>query len=158
MRYVGCMKIRSLNHSTYQLQYHIVWGTKYRYKFLKPYVKQELLSSLYATAKKYPTLHIESVNTDEDHIHLQIEIAPSIAIADAVKALKQESSRHLRKTFKFIRAMYLEHGIWSVGYFASSIGLNEEQVKKYIAWQGKKEKPQTARLFFLPPTKKKGSS
>ncbi len=148
------MRIRHLNHSTYQLQYHIVWGTKYRYQFIKPYVKQELLSSLYATVKKYPTLHIESVNTDQDHIHLQMEIAPSVSLSDAVKALKQASSFHLRKKFKFIREMYLETGIWSVGYFASSIGLNEEQVRKYIAWQGKKEKPQTSRLFFTPRTKK----
>lgn len=83
---------------------HRLGDKVYRYQWLNPYGKQELLSSLYATAKKYPTLHIEAVNTGEDHIHLQIEIAPS------------------------------------------------------IAWQGKKEKPQTARLFFLSPTKKKGSS
>ena len=45
-----CMKTRSLNHSTYQHQYHVVWNTKYRFKFLKPYVKQVLLDSLYETA------------------------------------------------------------------------------------------------------------
>jgi putative transposase len=44
--------------------------------------------------------------------------------------------------------MYLEKdGIWSVGYFVSSIGINEQRIKQYIQWQGKKEKPQTARLF-----------
>lgn len=153
------MRIRKLNHSTYQLQYHIVWGTKYRYQYLKPYVKQELLSSFYQTIKKYPTLHLESVNTDEDHVHLQLEVAPSIPLSDAVKVLKQESSKHLRQKFKFIRDMYLEKdGIWSVGYFVSSIGLNEDQIKRYIAYQGKQEKPQTSRLFYLPPSKKKRSS
>jgi putative transposase len=142
------MRTQSLNHSTYELQYHIVWGTKYRRKWLKDYVKQELLASLYATVKKYPTLHIEAVNTDQDHIHLQIEIPPNIAISDAVCALKSRSSLHLRKKFKFIRNMYLEKdGIWSVGYFISSIGLNEERIKRYIEYQGEQEKPQTARLF-----------
>jgi len=45
--------------------------------------------------------------------------------------------------------MYLEKdGIWSVGYFVSSIGLNETQIKRYIEWQDKKERqPQTTRLF-----------
>ena len=142
------MRTQSLNHCAYQLQYHIVWGTRYRRKWLKEYVKQELLASLYSTAKKYPTLHIEAVNTDQDHVHLQIEIPPDIAIADAVCALKARSSLHLRKTFKFIDKIYLEKdGIWSVGYFVSSVGLNEQKVKQYIAWQGKREKPQTARLF-----------
>ena len=143
------MHTRSLNHSTYKLQYHIVWGTKYRRKWLKPYVKAALITNLYATCKKYPTLFIHAVNTDEDHVHIQMEIPPTIAIADAVQKLKGTSSIHLRKQFKFIREMYLEKdGIWSVGYFVSSIGLHEAQIKRYIEWQGKKEqKPQTTKLF-----------
>lgn len=142
------MRTQSLNHSTYELQYHIVWGTKYRRKWLKEYVKQELITSLYATVEKYPTLHIFAVNTDQDHVHLQIEIPPNITIADAVRVLKADSSQLLRKRFKFIRRMYLEKdGIWSVGYFVSSLGLNEDRVRKYIEWQGKKELPQTTSLF-----------
>lgn len=143
------MRTRSLNHSTYKLQYHIVWGTKYRRKWLKPYVKASLKASLYDTCKKYPTLFIHAVNTDEDHVHLQMEIPPSIAIADAVQKLKGTSSMALKKQFKFIREMYLEKdGIWSVGYFVSSVGLNEASIKRYIEWQDKKEaKPQTTRLF-----------
>ncbi|MFA6314790.1 MAG: IS200/IS605 family transposase [Candidatus Paceibacterota bacterium] len=142
------MRLRKLNHSTYQHQYHIVWGTKYRYKILKPYVLLELKKSLYSTVKKYPTLWIEVMNTDEDHVHIQIEIAPNTNVSDAVGKLKANSSRALRKRFRFIREIYLESdGIWSVGYFSSTVGLNEVQVKRYIEWQGKKDKPQKARLF-----------
>jgi len=142
------MRIQSLNHSTYQHQYHVVWGTKYRRKILKPYVLTELRKALYGVVKKYPTLWVEALNVDEDHVHIQIEVPPNIAVSDAVGKLKSASSRHLRARFKFIREIYLEKdGIWSVGYFSSTIGLNEGQVKRYIAWQGKKDKPQKARLF-----------
>ena len=142
------MKTKHLQHRTYQLQYHIVWGTKARRKWLKEYVKSELIKSLHETCKKYPTLYILAINTNEDHVHIQIEIPPNITISDAVKKLKGNSSMALRKKFKFIRNIYLERdGIWGVGYFVSSVGLNEEQVRRYIEWQGKKEKPQTARLF-----------
>lgn len=142
------MRTRHLNHSTYQHQYHIVWGTKGRRKYLKPYVLTELKKSFYDTLKKYPTLWIEALNVDEDHVHLQIEIPPNIALSDAVSYLKSASSKHLKKKFKFIKEMYLDKdGIWSVGYFSSTVGLNEQQVKKYIEWQGKKDKPQTSRLF-----------
>lgn len=142
------MRTKSLNHSAYKHQYHIVWGTKHRRKWLKDYVKQELITSLYQTIKKYPTLFIQTINTDQDHVHIQIEIPPNIAVSDAVQRLKSNSSQAIRKRFKFIREMYLEwDGIWSVGYFSSTVGLNEEQVRKYIAWQGKKEKPQTTKLF-----------
>ncbi len=142
------MRTRALNHSTYQHQYHIVWGTKYRRKILKPYVLIELKKILYGTAKKYPTLWIEAINTDEDHVLLQIEISPNIAVSDAVAKLKSASSRCLHTKFKFIREIYIEKdGIWSVGYFSSTVGLNETQVRRYIEWQGKKDKPQKLRLF-----------
>lgn len=142
------MRIQNLNHSTYQHQYHIVWGTQGRRKILKPYVLAELKKALYEVTKRYPTLWIESMNADDDHVHLQIEIPPNVAVSDAVSKLKSLSSFHLQKKFKFIKEMYLEKdGIWSVGYFSSTIGLNETQIRKYIAWQGKKDVPQKSRLF-----------
>jgi len=142
------MRIRNLNHSTYQHQYHIVWSTKYRRKILKPYVLIELKRSFFDTVKKYPTLHIEAVNVDNDHVHIQLEVPPNISVSDAVGKLKAYSSRHLRLKFKFIREIYIEKdGIWSVGYFSSTIGLNEGQIKRYIELQGKRDMPKTSRLF-----------
>ena len=142
------MRTRSLNHSAYRHLYHIVWGTKHRRKWLKPYVKAELKASLYGTCKKYPTLFITAINTDLDHVHIQMEIPPNIPVSDAVGKLKAASSLQIKKKFKFIREMYIEwDGIWSVGYFSSTNGLNEEQVKRYIEWQERKEKPQTTKLF-----------
>lgn len=142
------MRIQHLNHSTYQHQYHIVWGTRARRKILQKYALPELKKSLYEVCKKYPTLRIESMNTDQDHVHIQIEIPSNIAVSDAVSKFKANSSRHLKSKFKFIREIYLEKdGIWSVGYFSSTIGLNEDIIKKYIEWQGKKDKPQRLRLF-----------
>lgn len=137
-----------LSHSTYKLCYHIVWGTKYRNKWLKSYVRTELRKSSQETCKRHPELHLFETNTDQDHVHIQIEIAPSVAVSEAIQLLKGNSSLHLKKKFKFIREMYLgKDGIWSVGYFVSSIGLNEDQVKRYIEQQGQKEKPQKTKLF-----------
>ena len=115
---------------------------------MKDYAKVELLNCFRQTIKKYPTLILCSANANTDHVHLQIEIPPNIAVSDAVRALKSESSLHLRKKFKYIRELYLEKdGIWSVGYFSSTVGLNEGQIRRYIEWQGKQEMPQTLRLF-----------
>ncbi len=148
------MRIRSLNHSVYQLQYHLVWGTKYRRKYIIPIVKQHLTHCLYETVKKYPTLHIFAINTNRDHVHIQLEAPPNIPLSSVVQRLKGISSLQLRKRFKFIREMYLDkEGIWSVGYFVSSIGLNENQIRRYIEWQDKKEVPQT--LKSIKPSKQK---
>lgn len=142
------MRIQKLNHSVYQLEYHIVWGTKYRRKILKPYVKKKLLESFQKTEFLYPTLHIVKANVGEDHVHLLAEIAPSVSIAAMVQKLKVHSSMELKRSFKFIREMDDGSGIWSVGYFASSIGLNEKQIEKYIDHQDKHDHPKTARIRF----------
>ena len=139
------MRIRNLNHSKYQIVYHIVWGSRYRRKYIKEYVKQELRKYLFEATKKYPTLFISAFNTNDDHVHLQIEIPPNLAISAVVQRLKSESSAVLKQKFKFIRDMYLDGSIWSVGYFVSTIGLNEEMIKKYIANQGKKDRGTTER-------------
>lgn len=143
------MRIQHLCHSTYQHQYHIVWGTRYRRHFLKPEnVKKVLLATLRKSVEKYPTLTIDLMNTDLDHVHLQIEIPPNLSVAVVVKTLKAISSIELKKKFKFIREMYIDGSIWSVGYFSSTIGLNEKQIAKYIEWQGKHDLPQELDLGF----------
>ena len=142
------MRIRALNHSTYQHHYHIVWGTKYQRKYLKSYVKPEVIASFREVQKKYPTLYFHAINTDDDHIHVQVEIPPNIPVAVVVQKLKIESSIHLKKKFKFIREMYIDGNIWSVGYFSSTVGLNEHLITRYITHQGKKDLPQYPRLGF----------
>ncbi len=145
----GCMRIQKLNHTHYQHQYHIVWGTKYRRKYLKEYVKPIFIESLYNTVEKYPTrIFIEEVNVDNDHVHLQIEIPPSVPVAAVIQRLKQYSSIYLKQHFKFIRNMYKGGNIWSVGYFSSTIGLNESYIRKYIKEQGKKDFPDQAQFGF----------
>jgi putative transposase len=142
------MRILSLAHSVYQHQYHIVWGTKYRRKFLKDYVRPDLVKSFQETIEHYPTLHLDAVNVDNDHVHIQIEISPDIAVSKAVQILKQNASRNLKRKFPFIRRMYLTNSIWSVGYFSSTIGLNEQVIRRYIEHQGKQELPKQVKLGF----------
>jgi putative transposase len=134
------MKIRRSSHGAYQHQYHIVWVTKYRRKYIKPYVKIELSRILFDYIKTQPTLHIETLNTDNDHIHIQMVIPPSLAVSTVVQRLKWISSIKLKKKFKFINQMYLKRqSVWSVGFFSSTVGLNEEMIKRYIQYQGKQE-------------------
>jgi putative transposase len=131
------MRIRRLAHSVYQIQYHIVWGTKYRRKVLKYYVRGELIRSLYKTLKLYPDWYLHQVNTGDDHVHMLLEVPPIYSIATVVKLLKSESSAHLRKTYPFINNIYNHSGVWSAGYFVSTVGLNEQQIIKYIANQNR---------------------
>ena len=142
------MKIKNLNHSTYQHQYHIVWGTRWRRKWMKEYVKKELLIQVYKVIKRNPELWIETINTGEDHVHMQIEIPPNVSVSDVIREVKKESSKKIKKKFKFIREMYVDGKIWSVGYFSSTVGLNEGQIKRYIEHQDKVERPGDVSFLF----------
>lgn len=133
------MRIKQLNHSIYQLQFHIVWGTKYRRKFLKEYVRQELSKSLKKLQRKYPEWYFQKINTDQDHVHIIMEIPPKQSIAWCVQQMKSNTSKDLRKKYKFIDNMYDHSGIWSIGYFVSSIGLNEAQIAQYVEQQGEQD-------------------
>jgi len=138
-----------LSHSVYQHQFHIVWGTKYRRKYIIPAVKDELTRMIFDLIKTQPALHLEALNTDLDHIHLQLEIPPNILESDVIQRIKWETSIKLKKRFKFINKMYLKRqSVWSAGYFSSTIGLNEEEIRRYIKYQGRMDKPQQVKLGF----------
>ncbi len=134
------MRIRELSHSVYQTAYHIVWGTKYRRKFIKDYVKVELVKSLYKILKRFPSWYILKINTDVDHVHLLIEFPPTYSISSVVRELKTYTSIDLRKRFPFIRKMYDGGTLWSCGYFVSTVGINEDLIKKYIDRQNTKDR------------------
>ena len=100
------------------------------------------MNSLFDTARLHPEIHIDTVNTDEDHVHIQLEIAPSVSVASAVGRLKANASLALKREFKFIKKMYLDKArIWRVGYFSSTVGLNEETIRKYVRSQGRRDEP-----------------
>ena len=136
------MKTYALNHSTYRHVYHIVWWTKYRRRFIKSYVKGYLQILIDKFQKKYPTLEILTWNSDEDHIHLQVIIPPNIPVSEFVQIFKSRTSLHLKRRFKFIAKIYTKSdSIWSVGYFSSTLWLNDETVRRYIEQQGSEDIP-----------------
>ena len=105
------------------------------------------MNSFFDTARQHPEIFIITVNTDNDHVHMQLEIAPSVSVASAIQRLKANASIALKREFKFIKKMYLSGSIWSVGYFSSTIGLNEETIRKYVENQGRDDMPREQQGF-----------
>ena len=137
-----------LSHSIYQHEYHIVFGTKKRRKFLKAYVKPEFDRVMIKFQKKYPTVHLIESNLNNDHVHLLLEIPPNTKVAIVVGKIKWLTCIALKKKFKFIREMYIDGNIWGAGYFSSTIGLNETTILKYIKYQGNLDTPKQVSFKF----------
>ena len=88
--------------------------------------------------RRHPEIEIFEVNTDVDHIHLLLSIAPKMSISRAVILLKSNTARMMSKRFPFLKQVYgdMKESIWSPGYFVSTVGLDEKQIKRYIELQG----------------------
>ena len=127
----------------YRCQYHIVWIPRYRYKVLVDGVAEYLRVKLGEVRKQYPEIEFVKVNVQTDHVHLIVSFPPKYSIAKVVQILKQNTGKALKDKFDFLRKRYYgSGGIWSVGYFVSTVGLDEEMIMKYVEHQGKEDSGQ----------------
>ncbi len=142
------MRVKRLNRCVYYCQYHIVLPTKYRRKIFNDGIFVYFQERLRRVLRLYPQLEVSEQGHDRDHIHLLVGIPPSMSVSDCVRVLKSYLSRDVKKRFKFLQYVYYgTDGIWSDGYFVSTVGINEKQIRRYIEMQGKKDFGQTMQLF-----------
>jgi putative transposase len=142
------MENRLSGHSVYRTQYHIVWATKYRRRILKPGLKSYLDKMIKGMMRGVPGCEVEELNVQLEHIHMVMVIPPKYAVSDIVALMKGKTASYLRRKFKWLERVYWKENIvWSPGYFVSTVGLNEEQIKRYVKWQGDQDSGQ-AKLAF----------
>ena len=85
-------------------------------------------------------IRFKTVNHDKDHIHIHVSIPPTEAVGKVIGLIKQNTSRDLKQKFSFLRKVYWgTDGIWSEGYFVSTVGIDEAVIRAYIEHQGKKD-------------------
>jgi putative transposase len=134
------MRLKKQSHAVYKTQYHIVWVTRYRKKILVRGVSEYLKIKLQEVRKYYPDWEYMRIGIDVDHVHLHMVIPPKYAVSEAIGVLKKNTSRWLREEFRFLKEVYWDDGdIWGVGYFVSTVGINEAVIRKYVEMQGKEE-------------------
>ena len=93
--------------------------------------------------KSYPDLAVLEANVDSDHVHILISIPPKVAVSKVVNIIKSNTGRSMRKKFPFLDKVYWdEDGIWSAGYFVSTVGVNESVIRRYIEHQGREDSGQ----------------
>ena len=124
-------------HSVYYLQYHVVWVCKYRRRILNPVMCGYIRKLLPKLLRSMAGMELKSIGFDKDHVHMVMSIPPKYSISTVMGKLKSQSASQLRKAFPWLAKVYWEENIvWSPGYFVSSIGVDEETVKKYVEHQG----------------------
>jgi len=142
------MKLYKATHSIYKTQYHLIWITCYRRKILVTGVNSYLEINLQEIRKYYPDWGYLEINIKPDHVHLYMLIPPKYAVSKTVETIKNNTSRSLSKKFNFLQKVYWDKkSIWEKGYFVSTVGINEEVIRKYLQSQAEEETGQ-AQLEF----------
>jgi putative transposase len=126
----------------------LVIATQYRRKILKEGFGEYLKSMIIGIGKQTPEIEVIEVNTDSDHVHILFSIPPKISISDVVKMVKAKTGLRMRNKFPFLDKVYwAKSGIWSRGYFVSTVGISESTIRKYIEMQGKEDSGQALLEF-----------
>lgn len=134
------MEYTKQGHSVYYCRYHIVITSKYRRKIFVPGIREYLLKLVKAISHYYPEIRFIEINGEADHLHLLVLAPPKMAPSELVRIIKSNTARELRKRFSFLKRVYWgNNGIWSTGYFVSTVGVNEEIIRKYIERQGQED-------------------
>lgn len=129
------MKVKLNAHGSYKHQYHLVWIPKYRRKVLIKGMKTYVERGIQEITVYHPEIETIEYNVRIDHVHLIIDIPPKYSVATIVGKIKQNSSRKIRERFEWLNKVYHPGVFWSPGYFSSTVGLNEEEIQKYVRFQ-----------------------
>ena len=73
-------------------------------------------------------LIIYAWHVGDDHIHLFISIPPKYSASYIIQILKGKTSGWIKKKTK----KFPKGALWGRGYFVSTVGVNEQAVKKYV--------------------------
>jgi putative transposase len=119
------------SHSVGQNAFHFVWKPKYSSDFLRfEQVNKVCEGSIKLIAAQHNCI-IYELKVMPDHIHLFIELPPTLCVSKALQLFKGKSSRILRRRFKFLNKIPM---IWSKGKFYRSVGnVSFDVIQRYIA-------------------------
>ncbi len=130
------METRRQAHAVFRAQYHIVIVPRYRYKVLVNGVDKYLTIKLEEVRKSFPEIEYVEVNIQADHVHLILSFPPKISGEKVIGIIKQNTGKALKEKFNLLKRRYYGRGgMWSVGYFFSTVGLDEEMIKNYVKYQ-----------------------
>ena len=130
---------KRLSHSVWLCTYHIVFCPKYRYKILEGKAEVFVRNAVYRLCGQKDKVAVEEINIQPDHVHLVISIPPKYAVSEIMGFLKGKIALRLFQEQKELTRQYWGRHLWSRGYCVSTIGLDEEQIRKYVKWQQERD-------------------
>lgn len=89
---------------------------------------------------EWKKIEILQGNVQEDQIHLVVSVSPKYSISEVVGFLKGKSAIKIFDMHHELKKRYWERYFWAKGYCLSTVGLDEDKIKKYVKWQRHQDK------------------
>lgn len=129
-------KTNSLSHTKLMCKYHIVFSPKYRRKIIYNQYRKSL-QDIIRTLCRYKGVEIIEGHMMPDHVHLVLSIPPKISVSNFMGYLKGKSALMMFEKHANLKYKFGNRHFWAEGYYVSTIGLNEETIRKYVREQEK---------------------
>ena len=151
-------KEQNLARTKWLCRYHIVFTPKYRRKVIYGQYREEI-GKIIRQLCNYKGIEIIEGHMMIDHVHMLVMIPPKYAISSVMGYIKGKSSLMIFDKFSQLKYRYGNRRFWSVGYYVSTVGLNEATIRKYIRDQDREDimlDKRTCREYTDPFSPKQG--
>ena len=129
---------QSLAHTTWDCKYHIVFIPKGRKKAIFGAIRRHLGQVLHELAQQKECKIVEG-HLMSDHVHMCISIPPKHSVSYVVGYIKGKSAISIARRFMGKTRNFTGENFWARGYFVSTVGRDEEVIRKYIRDQEKED-------------------
>lgn len=125
--------LESSGHARHCLSYHIVWCTKYRHPVLVKSVAKFCYRKIVEVCRDNGWDPI-ALDVQADHVHLFVQMPLDVCLPDAIRLLKSVTAVAIFEKYRNLKGQkFWGSGLWSRGYFVSSVGnVEAEKIKAYI--------------------------
>ena len=121
----------SLSHSRWDCKYHVVFIPKCRKKTLYGKIRKFLGPVFHELAGQRRSQILEG-HMVQDHVHMLIRIPPKYSVAEVIGYIKGKSAIAVARQFGARQRNFNGEQFWARGYAVSTVGFEEEQIRKYI--------------------------
>ena len=143
-------QFKRLSHSLYECKYHIVFCPKYRFRIFQDELADYTRQQIESLCRQKDQVEVLEVNIQPDPIHLVLSIPPKYAVSTVMGFLKGKLALRLFQRYEHLGKRYWGQHLWSRGYCVSTVGLDEDTIRKYVKWQEAQDKQaeQTQQRLF----------
>lgn len=118
------MDYRYGSHTVFQIEYHVVWVTKYRYKVLRGEVAEGVRERVRQTCEAFEIRMVKGV-VSKDHVHILVSAPPALASSEVVRRMKGRTASYLFEEFPHLNEALLGSAFLGEGIFLRAGGPDE---------------------------------